>query len=256
MIADWASIFTRWQTWALMANQDIQLRYRRSVLGPFWISIALATLVFSIGLLYSQVQHQPFEEFLTFFGCGMVAWTFLLGMISDGCSVIIDSEAHLRNLRLPTPLLAARVVYRNTIVLLHNLLVIGIMLAIFGRAPDWTGLLAIPGLLLYIPIGLFFAIAIGPICARFRDLPQVISSVMQVAFFMTPIFWIPGSNLDRHVAVMGNPFYHLIEIVRRPLMGDPATAMNWYVSLIALGTVLLLAMISLAVTRKRIFLWL
>ncbi len=239
-----------------MANQDIQMRYRRSVIGPFWISIALAVLIFSIGLLYSQVQHQPFKEFLTFFGCGLLAWTFLMQMISEGCTLVVDSESYLRSVNLPLPVLAARMVFRNFIILLHNAVVIGLMLAIFGQSPGPTAWLAPLALLLYIPIGWFFAIAFGPICARFRDLPQVISSGMQVLFFLTPIFWVPGGSMDRHAVLTVNPFYHLISIVREPLLGRMPTELNWIVSFGVLGTLGVLALLTTAFARKRVFLWL
>lgn len=232
------------------------MRYRRSVIGPFWISIALAVLIFSIGLLYSQVQHQPFKEFLTFFGCGMLAWTFLTQMIAEGSQVVIESEGLLRSVPLPVPLLAARMVYRNVIILLHNALVIGLMLAILGSAPGPTAWITPLALLLYVPIGWFFAIAFGPICARFRDLPQVISSGMQVLFFLTPIFWVPGGSMDRHAVLTVNPFYHLISIVREPLLGRMPTELNWIVSFSVLGTLAVLALLTTAIARKRVFLWL
>ncbi len=255
-LSDFLSIFARFRTWYLMGNQDIQMRYRRSLIGPFWISISMATMVFALGLLFSQVQQQPFREFLSYFGCGLVAWTFLSTMMNEGCTSVMDNEGNLRSLPLPVPMLTARMVYRNLVIMAHNMLVVGIMLALFGQGFTPAALSALPALALYVPIGLFFGVALGPICARFRDLPQVIASILQIAFFMTPIFWMPGSRMERHVLVELNPFYHLIEIVRRPLLGEAPELVNWTVSLAVLGVVMTLAAISLPLTRKRVFLWL
>jgi lipopolysaccharide transport system permease protein len=253
---DLAATYLRWRTWFLMASQDIEMRYRRSILGPFWISIAMAVLVFSIGLLYAEVQNLPFKEFLTFFGCGLLAWTFMSSMMTEGCQLLIESEAHLRNVPLPSTVLAARVVMRNAIILLHNLAVVGLMLIWFGNMPGPTALLALPGYMLYALYGWLFAVTFGPLCARFRDLTQIVGSILQVMFFLTPIFWMPGTNMDRHVAVEGNPFYHLVEITRRPLLGEPATATNWLVALGVTAMIAMCAMLVLQTTRKRVFLWL
>lgn len=256
LAADLGSVFTRWHTWTLMANQDIAMRYRRSVIGPFWISIAMAVMVFSIGLLFSEVQNQPFKEFLTYFGCSIVAWTFLTSMVNESTGLIQESEGQLRNVALPIPMLAAKMVYRNLVIFLHNALVIGIMLVLFGTPFTAYAGLALFALLVYVPLGWSIGIALGPICARFRDLAQVIASIMQVMFFMTPIFWMPGSNMDRHIVLDANPFYHLIEIFRRPLLGGELPLANWIVSFLVLGSMSLLALVSLAITRKRVFMWL
>lgn len=256
LVSDFGSVFTRWQTWSLMANQDIAMRYRRSIIGPFWISIAMAVMVFSIGLLFSEVQNQPFKPFLSYFGCSILVWTLLISLVNESSTLIPESEGQLRNIALPIPMLAAKVVYRNLVIFAHNALVVGLMLWFFGTPFTPGAALSVLALLVYVPLGLFLGVAIGPICARFRDLSQVIASFMQVMFFMTPIFWIPGSNMDRHIVLEANPFFHLLEIFRQPLLGGSASAQNWIVSLACLGVVAVLAVISLAATRKRVFMWL
>ena len=62
---------------------------------------------------------------------------------------------------------------------------------------------------------------------RYRDIPQVIANVIQVIFFVTPIFWSPETLPNRPAFVVFNPFYHLIEIVRAPLLGGCRAAMSW-----------------------------
>jgi ABC-type polysaccharide/polyol phosphate export permease len=256
-LADWASVVTRWQTWMLMANQDLSMRYRRSILGPFWISIAMAVTVFAISVLFSEVQGQPFETFLAYFGLSLLAWTLLSGMINDAATLVTESEHHLRNLAMPIPLLAAKMVYRNFVAFLHNALVIVLMLVLYLNLPlGPVALLSLLALLVYLPLGLCLAIVLGPLCARFRDLPQVIASIVQVMFFLTPIFWAPKPNMSRPVIIEANPFYHLLEIFRRPMLGEPATAFNWIVALSCVMVMAVLALASLAIVRKRVFLWL
>lgn len=46
---------SRWQLWGLLGWQDILQRYRRSVLGPFWITASMGVLVTALGLLYANL---------------------------------------------------------------------------------------------------------------------------------------------------------------------------------------------------------
>lgn len=254
--SDFAAIFQRRRVWFLMAKTDIAMRYRRSLLGPFWISIAMAAMVLSIGTLFSQVMQTPYQEFLTYFGCGILAWTLLSTMITESCIIVTEAEGHLRSIRIPIPVLAARMVMRNFIIFGHNALVVLTMLVLLGHQFAWANILAIPGLMAYAVIGLCVGIAMGPFCARFRDVPPLVANVIQILFFLTPIFWVPGSSLSRTVVIHGNPFFHLVEVVRRPLLGEAPDAL----SCLAVGLIALLSIavagLSLAFSRRRVFLWL
>jgi ABC-type polysaccharide/polyol phosphate export permease len=256
VLDDFVAIATRWRTWFLMANQDLVLRYKRSVLGPFWISIAMAIMIVGVGVLFAEIQNIETTAFLIFMGLGMLPWTLLSITINESAGLVIESEGHLRNVALPVPLLAAKVVYRNFAVFGHNALVVGGMLLLLGAQPGpmaWTSLFS---LLLYAFLGIFIGVTLGPICARFRDLPLLIANLVQFAFFVTPIFWRPHSGLERTLWVDANPFYHLIEIFRGPLMSEPVSLTSWSVSLMILAAAALTAVVSLSFTRRQVYLWL
>jgi len=253
---DLGRAFTRWQTWFLMGNQDIGLRYRRSVFGPFWISFSLAALVLGLAVLYSQIFDQPFIEYMRWLISGFLVWFFLSSMITEGCSVAIESEAQLRSVSIPIPVLVARMVYRNWIVFLHNALVFVGLAAIFHFTVSLQTLWIIPGLALVIGIGFFAAIVLAPLCLRFRDVTQLVANFMQIGFFLTPILWHPQQGRVESVYILANPFYHIIELVRAPLLGSAPTMQNWLVAEITLGALMLTAWIVLSSSRRRIFLWL
>lgn len=253
---DFASVATRWRTWTLMADQDIKLRYKRSLLGPFWISIAMATTVVTIGFLYAEVLRVPYKEFLIWFGSGLLAWGLISSVMLEGCSIVADNESVLRSAIMPIPMLSARMVYRNVVIFLHNALVIGLLLVLFGARFSLNTLFIFPGLALIILLGLFIGVALGPISARFRDLAQLIASTVQVLFFFTPVFWIPAPNMSRLALIEGNPFFHLVQLIRAPVLGEMPTLINWQMSLCALGVAFVLALVSLIVSRKSIYLWL
>jgi ABC-type polysaccharide/polyol phosphate export permease len=253
---DIAYAFERWRVWILMGNQDISLRYRRSLIGPFWISLAMAAFVLGIGLLYSQILHQPFKEFLLFFACGLLPWNFIASMIGESCAVVIDAEGHLRSVALPVPLFSARMVYRNFLIFLHNLLVVLLLLLLFSGRIPLTSVVALGGLAIYVVCGFALGSILGPISARFRDSPQFVATIVQLLFFLTPVMWRPGMLSAKSPVAQLNPLYHLIELVRAPLLGNLPQARDWFVGLGLAVILMVLAVVSQALTRKKLFLWL
>ena len=239
-----------------MANQEVRLRYKRSLLGPFWISLTLLAMILGIGLLYSTIFQQDAVEFLTFFACGILAWNFLSAMLMEGCNAVVYAEQHLRSVPIKTSVLASRSVYSNLIIFFHNALVVAALLAFFRHELKPVALLVLPASALYILLGLLWTIAMAPICTRFRDIGQVVTSVLQVMFFLTPILWRPEFASERPMVTDINPFYHLIEIFRAPLIGVAPTATNWFVSTGIVALFAIAAFFINAYTRKRLYLWL
>ncbi len=252
---DFAAAVTRWRSWALMARQDINLRYKRSVLGPFWISLALAITALGVGLLYAEVFQQSTQGYVQYLAIGLMSWGFISHLISEGDGVVIEGSMHLRSVGIPVPVLAARMVLRNIIVLLHHLLVVIALLLFFQHQLSWINLLAIPGIITVALIGFFLAIVLGPICARYRDVPQTVSSILQLAFLMTPVLWRAEQITTRRFITDANPFYHLLEIIRDPLLGHTASLTNWAVALSILACTAVLALLTLPATRGRVALW-
>jgi ABC-type polysaccharide/polyol phosphate export permease len=254
---DIAYALERWRVWFLMGNQDISLRYRRSLIGPFWISLAMAAFVLGIGLLWGQLMHQPVKEFLLYFACGLLPWNFIASMIGESCAVVIDSEGHLRSVPLPVPLFSARMVYRNLLIFLHNLLVVLLLLLLFNGRIPLTSLVALGGLAIYLVCGFALGSILGPVSARFRDIPQFVATMVQLLFFLTPVMWNPGQLSPKNMWVLQfNPLYHLIQLVREPLLGHLPRVRDWIVGLGLVVFLMALAVISQALTRKKLFLWL
>lgn len=254
-LADIGGGFMHIELWSTMGMQEIRDRYRRSTIGPFWLTISLGVMVMALGLLYAGILGQPVADYLPYVAAGFTVWGLLSGLILDGCRGFIASESLIRQLPGPLSLHIYRVVWTNLIIFGHNIWVYILAAMIFGINPGWTALACIPGLVLILINGLWAGILLGLIGARFRDVPQIVASVTQLAFFLTPIIWKPDMLAGREFIMDANPFYHLIEVVRGPLLGHLPTLEQWLaVGVITVGgwTVTLL---FFTVYRWRIAYW-
>ncbi len=206
---------------------DIRLRYRGSMLGPFWLTLSTAVMVASLGVLYSTLFHTDVHEYLPFLALSQVLWTFLNTLVTEACTCFTQAEGMIRAVRMPLFLHAMRLLVRNVLVLAHNVVVIVAVDIIFSVWPGWHALLVLPGFAIWTVDGLAVGLLLGAFCARFRDIGPIVASVMMIAFFLTPVIWQPA-QLGRHAVLLPfNPFYALLEIVRAPLLGHTPSADTW-----------------------------
>jgi lipopolysaccharide transport system permease protein len=207
---------------------DIRLRYRGSMLGPFWLTISTGVMVAALGVLYSTLFKINVRDYLPFLALSQVLWGFLAALVSEGCAAFTEAEGVIRSVRMPFFVFAIRTLVRNAIVLAHNIVVIVVVFAVFQVWPHFEALMALPGLLVWTVDALALTLLLGGFCARFRDIQPIVNSVMQIAFFMTPVIWKPDQLGPSRIADLAlNPFFDLLEIVRAPILGTPIAHTTW-----------------------------
>ncbi len=251
------------ELWAHLGWQDIRQRYRRSVLGPIWITISMAVTAVALGILYAGLFGNPLERQLPYILVGFIVWAFVSGCILEGSDVFIANEGLIKHLPAPLSVHVYRLVWRQTLLFGHNLIVYVAMLLVFPRDLDWSSLLAFPAFALLALNGAWVALFAGMASSRFRDLNPIVGSVVQLLFFLTPIVWIyedflnsPNPTIAERARLAElNPFLHVIEIIRRPMLGEPTVWHHWIV-------VLAIAVVGWAVTlwalrryRSRVSYW-
>ena len=226
--ADIAGGVRLWRLALALGWLDIRLRYRGSMLGPFWLTISTGVMVAALGVLYSTLFKIDVREYLPFLALSQVLWGFLAALVSEACTTFTDAEGVIRSVRMPFFVFSLRTLIRNVVALGHNILVIIVVFAIFSVWPRWEALLAIPGLAIWVIDALALTLLLGAFCARFRDIQPIVNSVMQIAFFMTPVIWKPSQLDASGIAKLPlNPFFDLLEIVRGPILGTDVSAMTW-----------------------------
>jgi ABC-2 type transport system permease protein len=243
--------------WGYLGWQDIKQRYRRSVLGPLWISISMGVIATAMGILYGTLFGENIATFLPYVATGLLIWNFVNGCILEGSEVFIANEGLIRFLPAPITLHVYRVVWRQTLFFLHNLVIWLLLVIIFPQPLDWSVLLALPAFALLVLNGAWISVVSGILATRFRDIPPIIASVTQLLFFMTPIVWsyerLKSNPLAGYVEL--NPVMHFVEILRQPLLGQEIIWRHWYVvgaiTLVGCGT----ALVCLRNYRSRVAYW-
>lgn len=241
--------------WPTLAWQEIKQRYRRSVLGPFWLTISTALFIAGMGPLYGALMGQPTSPYMHYLAVGFVVWLFISGLITEGCQAFIAAEGFIKQTRVPLTVHALRVVWRNVLILAHNFIIVILVSAWFLPPLNW-GVLTVPAAIFVIALnGLSLGILLGLLSARFRDIPQIVTSLVQLLFFVTPIFWRPEMLATHSWVVDWNPIFHLIELVRAPLLGNPAPAASWLIATCVTVLGWLVALAFFARYRARIAYW-
>ena len=252
---DLADGFRRSWMWAALALQDIRLRYRGSVLGPFWLTISTLVMIVAMAAIYGRLFHIDIATYLPYLSLGLIVWQAFSSIVTEGCETFLREQSVIQQVPIPFSIHAYRNVCRNFIVLAHNLVIVPIGLVVFAIPVDWRILEIIPGLMLLAINGFWISMLLGLISARFRDVPPIVASFLQVLFFVTPIIW-PVELLGNWQAIATlNPLFAVIDVVRAPLLGAATAAHSWIVLLILTVLGCSVTFLVFARFRTRIAYW-
>ena len=241
--------------WGNMGMQEIRQRYRRSRIGPFWLTISMGIMVLALGTLYGAIFGQELSDYLPFLAAGFVIWGLISGMLLDGVRAFIQGEGLIKQLPAPLSIYVYRGVWTNLIIFAHNVVIFFLVSFWFGKFPNWNLVLVIPGVLIILLNGIWIGLLLGLLSARFRDIPQIVASVVQVMFFITPVMWRQEMLPSRALILDANPFYYLVEIVRAPLLGVPPSTQIIVGALIITLVGWVLALLFYTALRWRLPYW-
>jgi ABC-type polysaccharide/polyol phosphate export permease len=243
--------------WGRLGWRETKRRYRRTAFGPFWTTVSLALFVATLGLVWSNLWHKDAKTYLPYLTSGMLCWVLFVAICTEGCSSFIAYERLIKQLRISYTLLACAVVWRNTIVFFHNVIIFVLVAIYAGISVTSSTFLVIPGFVLLCLNATWIVIILGAACARYRDLQQLVANLLQISLFLTPIFWSPDQLTGRaKILALFNPLYHLIAIVRQPLLGIAPEPLNWAVAGLITIVGWSAALLVLTRLRHRIVYWL
>lgn len=254
--------FSQHELWLQLGWQDIKQRYRRSTLGPLWITIATGVMAAALGLLYSLLFQIDWREFLPHVTVGFIVWGFISGCVKEGSTIFIDNEGLIKQLPSALSVHVYRVVWRQLLFFAHNLVIWLILVFLLDIPLNWESLLAIPALLLLVLNGVWVAMFFGIVATRFRDVAPLLDALIQLAFYVTPIVWTTrtleqqgGEVAEQARIVEINPLFHYLEIVRAPMLGNHVEFYHWAIVLGCTVVGLGLTLLAMRQWRFRVSYW-
>ncbi len=235
--ADLATGFGKRELWLHLGWQDIKQRYRRSVLGPIWITIATGTMAVALGGLYSTLFHLPLAEHLPYVTLGLIIWNLINASILEGADVFVANEGLIKQLPTPLSVHVYRLVWRQIILFGHNIVIFVIIAIIFPQPWKWTDLAFIPALALIALNCVWVALCFGILATRYRDISPLLFSLVQLLFYVTPIIWNDATLREQGAGTWAkviefNPLLHYVDIVRAPLLGADQELRHWVVVIV------------------------
>ncbi len=256
--------FTQRELWLSLGWQDIKQRYRRSVIGPFWITIATGVQAAAMGVLYAAILNQDLWTYLPYVTIGLIVWNVINASILEGSDVFIANEGLIKQLPSALSVHVYRLVWRQFLFFAHNIVIYLVMLVAFGiwKHLDWSVVLALPAVVLLFLNSAWISIVFGILSTRYRDIAPILGSMTLMLFVLTPVMWTTKSLHDQGGAVSERaklvelvPTYHYLEIVRAPLLGDPVHARSWLVvgAITVVGWVF--SLLALKQYRSRVPYW-
>ena len=225
--------------WGTLSVMDISLRYRRTIIGPLWITLTLAATIVSVGTVYAGLFKQNISTFLPSFAIGLVVWTLISSTLQEGSGIFVTSGHLIKAVPAPLIVHVLQMLARNLIVFAHHILLIPGIYLFMPWPVTWHLALVLPGLVILLVTLFGAATSLGILCARYRDIGTAIVSGLQFIFFLTPVIWTTNSvkGTSFQWLLHANPFATLLELVRNPLLSQPVEPSQWLLGgIYAIGT--------------------
>lgn len=257
VLSDVGIALKEYYLWTTLGWYDVLARYRRSTLGPFWITLSMAITLSAMGPLYGSLFGNTLTDFIPHLALGMIFWALISTSINEFAVAFAESAHYLKQTKISAIVFILRILYRQFIVFLHNIILYPVIMLLFGKPISWEALLAIPAFFIIILNLFWIGIIISIFCTRYRDMGPVVSSITTLLFFVTPIIWsMDQLPEDRRYLAYWNPISVLLDLVRKPLLGGIPEPSQWIIGGVMAVIGIFIALLVLMRTRHRITYWL
>lgn len=248
-------IVTQSFTWRALALADIRSKYRRTALGPWWLTASNGLMALGIGVVFGGFFGTDQRTYLPFFMVGMTVWNFVSSAINESSGVLVQASELIKATQLPLAAYVMRAIQRNFLIFLHNFMVVPIIWFFLPWPLGWSLLLSVVGMAIVFVFTSGVCLAISIICVRYRDMPPVVGMIVQFLFFISPIIWMPERVRAGHWALILNPFTYILSIARDPLLSRPVDPVAWPIAIGAMVVSVILAAAIYIRYRRRVVFW-
>lgn len=254
----WFGDLYKWRELILtLSLLDIRQRYRRSVLGIWWNLVTLSVTMGALGYIWSNIFKTNIESYLPYFATSYILWNYVAALINEGANAFISAESLIRQSSVPLQVYAVRVIVRNLIILTINCVVLLFIFLILGVAiTPYALFLSVIGLVLGLMLITPTTLALAIVCARFRDLPQVVANIMQLMFFVTPIMWKREVLSIEHQWIADwNPLLLVLDAIRGPLLGSGLELQQYALLVGQIAIAMVLGLLTFSRYKKHLPYW-
>lgn len=207
--------------WIHLSLADIRARWRRSFFGIFWSIIQPLGMTLLLSFVFGKIFKTDITLYAPYILSGMLTWEFVTSSAIGGSMAFIQANAYIKQYRHPLAIYTLRTILTNLVVfLLASTSLLGWVLVVMPHNVGWSWL----ALLSFFPILAFMAWPLATflayIATRFRDLSPALGLIFQAMWFVSPVYFeakvFRGGGLSALVDY--NPIYHMLEIIRAPLL--------------------------------------
>ena len=253
---DFVTGLLSWRLWAFLGLQDIRQRYRRSSFGPLWLAAGLGVTILGIGILYSQILKTPANTYIPFLAISLLTWNTFSVIIVESTSLFQGGAGLITTMKVPYTTFVLRCITRNLIVAAHCSVPVVIAYVFYHYPLKLTALWSIPGLVMLLANTYWMSLLIAIVCLRFRDVAQIVIYAIQIMLFISPILWLPTQVSPSSPAVLFNPFYHLLAVVRSPIYQGLVPSGSWKFDAVFLVVGSAITATTFILNRRKLVYWL
>jgi len=207
--------------WITLGYLEILQSYRRSIIGPWWITLALGIQSLAMTVVFGAVFGMPNKEYAAYVVTGLIAWSWVNSIITESGGVFITNARYLKETNVSQEILVYASAFRHFIIALHNCALFPLLILFDVVEPSRSQLLLPILLAAFFYLTIPVAVLLGMLCARYRDITRIINSLVIVIMLITPIFWLPNTLAGKRTFIVDyNPVYYLVEFLRQPMLGN------------------------------------
>ncbi|PWE18695.1 hypothetical protein DDZ18_03635 [Marinicauda salina] len=248
---------------AYLAAKQIQTEHRRNLLGTAWVLIGFAITAGGIAWLIAQLQGRPISLHIPYVVFGFAAWNFISSSVTEGCHALTRNRGLMLQAPMPRSIFVFSLVLKKLYLLALHLMAAGVIAAALGWRPSLEMFLILPALAIFTTTAIGIVSTLAVVCAVYRDISEVVNSVMRLSFFFTPIIWTIDTRFGERVDIQSlktvvtyNPFAYFLEILRAPMLGETPDALAWIITGLIGLAMLTLGFLFVEWLGRRLVYWL
>lgn len=255
---DYYETFLRPITWIYLGYMDITMKYKRTLLGPWWNTLGICLIVGVLSTVWPLILSADFNFFIPYFSIGFVLWNWFSMTITESASSLVESENLVKQINIPLTTHLLRISIRNFISFIHNSVLLFFVVFYFNIEINFFDIIfkTLPGVFL-----IFFSlnsigIILSIISLRFRDFINIIFFILQILFFFTPVLWHP-SILNKGASMIElNLLFYWIDILRQPLLGLEIHQNSLLIIFLTSILFFVISLIFIGKYKNKIYYWL